>query len=137
MTAIPLAWDAAVTLTASYQKVFSDDPTIGFFAQRNRYQDAIDAGEILAPAKTMDDMHAVVTNSTVDGVLAAFFALMIITVILDASRVWVKAIRAREPLPTTETPPEPSLIWAPSGLIPTAAERERARREPAVAGMRE
>jgi len=117
--------------------VFSDDAKIGFFAQRNAYQDAIDAGEILAPAKTMDDMHAVVTNSTVDGVLAAFFALMIITVILDASRVWVKAIRAHEPLPTTETPPEPSLIWAPSGLIPTAAERERARREPAVAGMGE
>ncbi|HYM63394.1 MAG TPA: hypothetical protein VES61_01830, partial [Gaiellaceae bacterium] len=79
--------------------------------------------------------HAVVTNSTVDGVLAAFFALMIITVILDAARVWTKAARARELLPTTETPPEPSLLWAPSGLIPTAAERERARREPAGAGV--
>ena len=134
VTAVPLAWDAAVTLTASYQKVFFDDPRIGFFAQRNAFQDAIDAGEILPPAKTMDDMHAVVTNSTVDGVLAAFFALMIIIVILDAARVWTKAVRARELLPTTEVPPEPSVLWAPSGLIPTAAERARARseREPVV-----
>ena len=37
VTGIPLAWDAAVTLTASYQKVFSDDPKIGFFAQRDAF----------------------------------------------------------------------------------------------------
>ena len=43
-----------------------------------------------------------VTNSTVDGVLAALFALLIIIVILDASRIWVSVMRAREPLPTTE-----------------------------------
>ena len=84
VTGVPLAWDAAVTLTASYQKVFSDDPKIGFFAQRDTFQDALDAGEVLPPAKSMDDMHAVVTNSTVDGVLAALFAAMIIIVILDA-----------------------------------------------------
>ena len=53
------------------QKVFSGDPTIGFFAQRDRYKDALDAGEVLPPATNMDDMQAVVTNSTVDGVLAA------------------------------------------------------------------
>src|SRR5215204_4239067 len=34
VTALPLAWDAAVTLTASWQKIFSTDPAIGFFAQR-------------------------------------------------------------------------------------------------------
>ena len=44
--------------------------------------------------------------------------------ILDAARIWVKTIRAREPLPTTETPFVESTLWAPSGLIPTAEERE-------------
>src|SRR4051795_10623899 len=86
VTGIPLAWDAAVTLTASYEKVFSDDPKLGFFAQRTKFQDAIDAGKVLPPAKSMDDMHAVVTNSTVDGVLAALFAILIVIVILDAMR---------------------------------------------------
>jgi carbon starvation protein len=44
VTGIPLAWDVAVTLTASYQKVFSDNPKLGFFAQRERYAAALDAG---------------------------------------------------------------------------------------------
>jgi carbon starvation protein len=32
----PLAWDAAVTLTASWYKIFSSDPLIGFFASLKR-----------------------------------------------------------------------------------------------------
>ncbi len=122
VTGIPLAWDAAVTLTASYQKVFSGDPALGFFAQRDRFQDAIDRGEVLAPAQNMDEMSTVVTNSTVDGVLAALFAVLIIIVILDASRIWVKAIRARKPLPTTEVEFVESTL---SGPVRPVRRRER------------
>ncbi len=49
VTAVPLAWDVAVTLTASWQKIFSEDVKVGFFAQRDKYQAGIDAGEVLAP----------------------------------------------------------------------------------------
>ena len=122
VTAVPLAWDAVVTLTASYQKVFSDDAKLGFFAQRDRFQAALDEGEVLAPAQSIDDMQTVVTNSTVDGVLAALFAVLIVVVIADASRVWVKAIRAREPLPDTEVPFQPSRLVAPAGLFAGADE---------------
>jgi carbon starvation protein len=124
ITGVPLAFDLAVTLTASYQKVFSDDPKLGFFAQRDKFQTALDNGEVVAPAKSLDDMQAVVTNSTVDGVLAALFAVLIVAVVLDAARVWVKAIRAREPLETTETPFVESELYAPAGLWETDADRE-------------
>jgi carbon starvation protein len=130
VTAVPLAWDAAVTLTASWQKVFSDDPRMGFFAQRERFAEALDRGEVLAPAQNLDQMREVVTNSTVDGILAALFAVLIIVVIGDGVRTCVRALRARAPLPTTETPFEESRIVAPAGLVPTAAER----REMAAAG---
>jgi carbon starvation protein len=128
VTGIPLAWDAAVTLTASYQKVFSGDPKLGFFSQRDRFQEALDNGEVLAPAKSLDDMQAVVTNSTVDGILAALFAILIIIVIADATRVSIKAIRSREPLPTTEVPAQESSLAAPSGLFGRGDELEPAGR---------
>ncbi|WSY43099.1 carbon starvation protein A [Embleya sp. NBC_00888] len=104
VTGIPLAWDVAVTYTAGIQKIFSDDPRVGFFAQRDRYADAIDAGKVLGPAKNMDDMHTVVLNSTVDGVLISVFLVLIALVMGNAAIVCVRAIRAGGTLPTTETP---------------------------------
>ena len=133
VTGIPLAWDATVTLTASWQKVFSDSPTLGFFAQRARYQEALDAGKVLAPAKSLEAMQTVVTNSIVDGILAAFFALLVVIIIADAVRVWIQALRSPAPLPTTEAPHTESLITAPSGLLGGVGED---RRELAGTGRR-
>jgi carbon starvation protein len=124
VTAVPLAWDAAVTLTASWQKVFSSDPKIGFFAQRERFADALDQGKVLAPARTLDQMREVVTNSTVDGVLSIVFAVLILVVIADGLRVCVTAVRRGRELPTTETPYVESTIAAPAGLFPTAPDRD-------------
>ncbi|WP_405996852.1 carbon starvation CstA family protein [Streptomyces sp. NBC_00829] len=104
VTAIPLTWVVAITFTAGWQKIFSDDPRVGFFAQRARYADGIDAGTVLPPAKTMDDMHTVVTNSTVDGVLIALFLVLVVTVMVNAAVVCVRALRSPAPLPTTEVP---------------------------------
>ncbi|MEU5848731.1 carbon starvation CstA family protein [Saccharopolyspora shandongensis] len=135
VTAIPLAWDAAVTLVASWQKIFSADPKIGFFAQRAAYQAALDAGQTSkGSAHTVEQMQKVVVNSTVDGVLSILFALLIVIVLLDAIRVWIKALRASAPLPSTEVPHVESELFAPSGLIPTAEER-RIQKELETAGM--
>ncbi|MFE3118788.1 carbon starvation CstA family protein [Streptomyces niveus] len=123
VTAVPLAWDAAVTLTASWQKIFSDDPRVGFFTQRDVYQAGIDKGEVIPPAKTMDDMHTVVTNSTVDGVLSAVFAILILVVIADAGRVCYNAIRHPENVKLSETPYVKSELVAPAGLIATKEEK--------------
>jgi carbon starvation protein len=125
VTGVPLAWDAVVTLTASWQKVFSGDPKLGFFSQRERYANALDEGQVLAPAKSLDDMQAVVTNSTVDGILAGFFAILIVIVIADAIRVWYRVLAARRPVELHEAPYEESRIVAGSGLLPTAEEREQ------------
>jgi len=123
VTAVPLAWDVAVTLTASWQKIFSPDVKIGFFAQRDKYQAGIDAGEVLPPAKNMDDMQTVVTNSTVDGVLCALFALLIIVVLVDAGRVCFNAIRDPESVKLHETPYVESKLVAPASLFATKEEK--------------
>ena len=119
---VPLAWDLLVTLTASYQKVFSDDPAIGYFAQADRYRDAARAGDLLAPATTADQMDTVVRNSTTNGVLQAVFALLVIIVVANAALVVVRALRAGG-LPTTEVPATPSEIVAPSDFFATPEEK--------------
>ncbi|WP_328968587.1 carbon starvation CstA family protein [Streptomyces sp. NBC_00239] len=135
VTAVPLAWDATVTLTASWQKVFSEDPRVGFFAQRDKFQAGIDADKVLPPAKTMGEMHTVVTNATVDGVLSALFALLIVVVLVDAARVCVRAVRRPATVTLHETPYVRSAIVAPAGLFPTKEEKAELAQAALVGGV--
>ncbi len=112
VTALPLVWDASVTLTASFLKIFSSNPKLGFFAQRAAFQDAIDSGKVLPPATSAADMHQVVINSTVDGILSILFATMIIIVIADAVRVWIGLIRGGQEPVMSESPWEESHLDA-------------------------
>ena len=124
VTALPLAWDAAVTLTASWQKIFSSDPAIGFFAQRAAAAQSIEAGQLndvmlALRAESLDDARQILINTTVDGILAILFAVMIIIVIADASRIWFGLIFGSK---------EPELSEAPyeeSGLDSEGREIER------------
>ncbi|WP_100498051.1 carbon starvation CstA family protein [Geodermatophilus chilensis] len=123
VTGIPLAWDLIVTMTASWQKVFSADPRVGYFAQRQRYADAEAAGELLAPAQNADQMDRIIDNSTLNGVLQAVFAVLVLVVLVNAVVVIARALRAGGPVPTTEEPAVPSSIVEPSGLFATAEEK--------------
>jgi carbon starvation protein len=120
---VPLAWDLVATMTASWQKIFSDNPALGYFAQASRYREARDAGTLLAPATDQDQMGQVITNSTTNGVLQSAFAVLVIIVVANAVVIWVRAIRAGS-LPTTEVPHTPSEIVAPADFIATADEKE-------------
>ena len=126
MPGIALVWDLVTTMTASWQKVFSDDVKIGYFTQRSAYQDAIDAGELLPPATSQEQMEQIVTNSTVNGVLQALFALLVIVVVANAALIWIKVIR-QGALPTTEVPHQPSSLVAPSDFFATKAEKAAVR----------
>ncbi|MFC6423027.1 carbon starvation CstA family protein [Ornithinimicrobium tianjinense] len=120
---VPLAWDLIVTLSASWQKIFSGDPKIGYFAQHTRFKEAAAAGEVLGPAKDAGDMQQVIANTMIQGIMSIVFAGLVVIVVAAAIAVWVKAIKAGS-LPTSEAEDVPSRIFAPSGFIPS--EREKA-----------
>jgi len=115
ITGVPLAWDVAVTFTASWQKIFSGDPHVGFFAQRHTYAAALHAGKVLAPAKTSAAMRTIVLNSTVDGVLMAAFLLLVAVVIANAAWVCLRAIRSPFTLSLAEAPYVESALDVGSG----------------------
>ena len=120
---IPLALDAVVTLTASYQKIFSPIPGLGFWAQNATYREALANGETsLGPAASVEAMNAVVRNTAVQGTLSIIFAVLVIIVIGVALRVSIRAVRAGGET-STETEVVPSRIFAPSSLMATKAEK--------------
>jgi carbon starvation protein len=123
VSGVPLVWDLVVTMTASWQKVFSSDPAVGYFAQRQRYADAQAAGELLAPAQDAAQMEKIISNSTLNGVLQAVFAVLVLVVVVNAMVVIARAVRARGPVPTSEEPAVASEIVEPSGLFATAEEK--------------
>ncbi|GAA1768455.1 carbon starvation CstA family protein [Nostocoides vanveenii] len=120
---LPLVWDLIVTLSASWQKIFSDNPAIGYFANHDKFVAARDAGQVIAPAKSMADMDKVVFNTAVQGSLSIIYASLVVIVVLAAAVVCAKAIRAGG-LPTAEAPDVPSQIFAPRSFVATDAEKQ-------------
>ena len=120
---LPLGWDLVVTMTASYQKIFSTNPKIGYWAQNQAFLDAKASGaKTFGSAATPEAIDAVIRNTSIQGTLSIVFAALVLVVVLSAAVVCVRSVRAGG-LPTTEDPDLPSRLFAPSGLVPTAAER--------------
>ena len=81
VTIVPAAWLVICTVTAGLEKVFSADSKIGFLSHARQFGDAIAAGKVLAPAKTMGEMSRVVFNDYVDATLAALFVAVVLTMV--------------------------------------------------------
>jgi carbon starvation protein len=121
---IPLLWDLTVTVTASWQKIFSGDPRLGYWTQYFQYREAQEAGETaFGAAKNAHELSAVIRNTFIQGTLSIVFASLVIIVFAAGVIVAIKAIRGSGPA-LTEDEPVASRLFAPSGLIPTAKERE-------------
>lgn len=125
---IPLLWDLAVTLTASWQKIFSADPSVGYWTQHAHDAAAQHAGETaFGSATNADEINDVVRNTFVQGTLSIVFVVVVVLVVVAGVIVALKTIRGRG-IPLAEDDPAPSTLFAPAGLIPTAAERKLQRR---------
>ena len=122
--AIPLLWDLTVTLTASWQKIFSGDPNVGYWTQHHLYVAAKAAHKTtFGSAKNPHQIDAVIRNTFIDGTLSIVFAVLVIIVFVTGVMMAIRVIRGGGS-PLSEDEPVPSNLFAPSGLIPTAAERE-------------
>ena len=82
VTMVPAAWLVICTTTAGLQKVLSPDPNVGFVSHALKYGDAIAAGQLLAPAKSLGEMRRIVFNDYVDATLAAVFVLVVVATVI-------------------------------------------------------
>ncbi|WP_024354673.1 carbon starvation CstA family protein [Brevundimonas naejangsanensis] len=114
-TAVPAVWLLICTVTAGLQKLFHPDVKIGFLAHARKYQDAMTAGEILAPAKTIGDMHRVIVNDYVNSALTAGFLFVVLTVVVYGVGACLKALKSEQPT-VVETPAAHELTLADEAM---------------------
>ena len=103
VTITPTIWLLLCTLTAGWQKIFDANPRVGFLAHAKKYSAALDEGTLLAPAKSVAQMQQIIFNDYLDAGLAAFFVIVVISVLFFGIRTIMKA-RADSRPSTKETP---------------------------------
>ncbi|MEE4453410.1 carbon starvation CstA family protein [Novosphingobium resinovorum] len=97
VTVIPTAWLLICTLSAGSLKLLSSDPTVGFLAHATKFGAAIDAGTVLAPAKSMEQMQAIVFNDRVDAGLCMVFLAVVVSLLVFTVRTCLAALREDRP----------------------------------------
>jgi carbon starvation protein len=102
VTLVPLAWLALVTTVAAYQKIFSADPKLGFFAAADDLANKLASGVL--PADRAAVAPQLIFNQNLDGWLTVFFTLVLWFVIGDMLRIAYCRITGRAMPPTAEAP---------------------------------
>jgi carbon starvation protein len=81
---LPLAWLVIVTTTAAWQKIFSDDARIGFFAAARDMAGKLSAG--MLPPERAAVAPELIFNQQLDGWLTVFLLLVVWTIVIDMAR---------------------------------------------------
>ena len=92
VTLLPTTWLLIVTMTAGWQKLFHDNPKIGFLAHAKIFKGAYDSGKVLAPATSAAQMKQVLINDYVDATLCSIFMVVVIVVLIAAIRIWIQVL---------------------------------------------
>ncbi|MBA3522874.1 MAG: carbon starvation protein A, partial [Gemmatimonadales bacterium] len=99
VTLAPLVWVLAVTLTAGWQKVFADDPRLGFLSHA-----ALTAQQIASGAMDPARGARLIFNDRLDAVVALAFMLVTLLVVVASAREWILVLTRRRPAVAKESP---------------------------------
>ncbi|HOY87613.1 MAG: carbon starvation CstA family protein [Methylotenera sp.] len=104
VTGLPLFWLVIITTTAAYEKIFSSDIRVGFFAAANDLSTKLAAG-ILPPEKAAVAPQ-LIFNQHLDAYLTLFFVVVLWVVLLDMLRLCVRYLAGKPVAALSETPHE-------------------------------
>ncbi len=97
VTLVPATWLLICTTTAGLIKLLDPNPAVGFLALAKKYQTALDAGQVIAPAKDIGQMQHVVFNAYTNATLTVLFLFVVLSVLFYAIKVgraaWRKELR--------------------------------------------
>lgn len=103
VTIIPTIFLFVTCMTAGWQKIFHENPKIGFLAQAHKFSDAIARGEIIKPAKTIAEMQTIVMSNQINAALCGFF--MIVSIVMIIASIGIVRRALASPTPTVNEAP--------------------------------
>ncbi|OCA63282.1 carbon starvation protein A [Aeromonas piscicola] len=114
---LPTSWLLICTLSAGWEKTFSDNPKLGFLAIANKFQAMIDSGTI--PAQyTESQLAQLVFNNRLDAGLTIFFMLVVVVLAGFSLKTALKALK--NPQPTANETPYQAMPKQPGSTRPTS-----------------
>ncbi|MGE7965427.1 carbon starvation protein CstA [Pseudomonas sp. ADAK2 TE3594] len=96
VTMLPAVWLLICTTTAGFIKLFDANPAIGFLSLAKKYSDALANGQILAPAKSIEQMQHVIYNAYTNATLTALFLFVVFSILFYALKVGIAAWGSKE-----------------------------------------
>ncbi|MGK8803639.1 carbon starvation CstA family protein [Acinetobacter seifertii] len=117
VTIIPTIFLFITCMTAGWQKIFHENPKIGFLAQAHKFSDAIARGEIIKPAKTIAEMQNIVMSNQINAALCGFFMIVSIVMIIASIGIVRRALASRTP-----TVNEAPAVYADPEVVTTRGE---------------
>jgi carbon starvation protein len=109
VTLLPMAWLVTITMTASWQKIFSLNPRIGFLSFANAMAAQVAAGKI--PAAKLVETQRLIFNQRLDALVTAVLGVMILVLLVEAVIQWY-AILSRDREPILHETPYVATQWA-------------------------
>ncbi|WP_321837426.1 carbon starvation CstA family protein [Pseudomonas kulmbachensis] len=96
VTMLPAIWLLICTTVAGFIKLFDANPAVGFLALAKKYSTALDAGQVIAPAKNIDQMQHVIINAYTNAGLTVLFLFVVFSILFFAIKVGVAAWGSKE-----------------------------------------
>ncbi len=106
VTLLPTAWIVLVTMTASYQKIFSLNPRIGHLAQARLLSAQLASGAI--PAAKIAETHRLIMNNRLDTAVTAVLAGMVLILVVEALVEWARILHGGKEAVLHEAPYVPT-----------------------------
>ena len=102
VTGLPLTWLIVITSSAAYEKIFSDDIRVGFFAAANHLSTQLLNGELSAEKAAVAPQ--LIFNQHLDAYLTMFFVVVLWIVVIDMLNISRRHLQGKKVLSSSEAP---------------------------------
>jgi len=102
VTGLPLTWLVVITSTAAYEKIFSDDIRVGFFAAANHLSAQLLSGVLSVEKAAV--APRLIFNQHLDAYLTMFFVFVLWIVVIDMINISRRHLQGKKVLASSEEP---------------------------------